>query len=79
MVLATQWWDVTLSPYRYYTFAEEGHGYASSLGDLNNQSTLEAVNQTITLASAFFIENLKEEEAEDGAEDEVSNNDARGQ
>ncbi|KAL5971879.1 hypothetical protein TSMEX_000383 [Taenia solium] len=63
---------------RYYTFAEESHGYASSLGDLNNQSTLEAVNQTITLASAFFIENLKEEEAEDGAEDELSNTDARG-
>ncbi|CDS37881.1 Dienelactone hydrolase [Echinococcus multilocularis] len=62
---------------RYYTFAEEGHGYASSLGDLNNQNTLEAVNQTITLASAFFIENLKEEEAEDGAEDEASNSGVR--
>ncbi|KAM7539054.1 hypothetical protein Aperf_G00000051157 [Anoplocephala perfoliata] len=50
---------------RYFTFAEEGHGFASALGDLNNQSTLEAVNHTITLASAFFIENTRDEDEEE--------------
>ncbi|VDD75872.1 unnamed protein product [Mesocestoides corti] len=45
---------------RYYTFTEERHGFASARGDLNDQGTLEAINQTIALAAAFFKENLRE-------------------
>lgn len=47
---------------RYFTFGDESHGFASALGDLNNQNTLEAVNHTITLSSAFFIENARDAE-----------------
>lgn len=49
---------------RYFTFGDESHGFASALGDLNNQNTLEAVNHTITLSSAFFIENARDAEKE---------------
>ncbi|VUZ43673.1 unnamed protein product [Hymenolepis diminuta] len=47
---------------RYFTFVDESHGFASALGDLNNQHTLEAVNHTLTLSSAFFIENARDAE-----------------